>query len=240
VKQPAAKVLRRFLLSEVPSTVWEERGLIARAGAVLAIGLFVGGAVAYADAGVARFLISSEVAQRVEEGAAWTDSIEQNGSYAQASAQIIINNVFVGLRVFVMGLLGGVATILGLLGNGISIGATFGYALRLGTAGTLLRFICAHGPVELTMVSVAGAAGMCLGRALLSPGRRTRMHALREEGARGIRLVVAASLGFMCIGTVEGFVSPGRMFPTPVNLALGLTLLAIFWMWVRAFGRPRA
>ena len=43
----------------------------------------------------------------------------------------------------------------------------------------------------------------------------------------------------MCVGTVEGFVSPGGMFPTPVNLALGLTLLGLFWAWVAAYGRPR-
>src|SRR6185503_1912174 len=117
------------------------------------------------DADVARFLISEDLARLVERGANWTDAIEQDGSYAQASVQIIFNNVFVGLRVFALGLLGGVATVLGLLSNGVQIGATFGYALKVGTAGTLLKFICAHEPVELTMVSVAGAAGMCLGRA---------------------------------------------------------------------------
>ncbi len=239
VKPPLGRALRRYLLHEVPRTVWSERALIARAGAVLAIGLFVGGAVAYANADLARVLVGDNVARHVEDGAAWTDAIEQNGSFAQASVQIIFNNVFVGLRVFAFGLLGGVATILGLLSNGVQIGATFGYALRLHTAETLLRFVCAHGPVELTMVSVAGAAGMCLGRALLSPGHRTRTRALREEGARGVRLLVAASMGFLCIGTVEGFVSPGRMFPTPVNLGIGLTLLALFWTWVRVYGaRP--
>lgn len=235
---PAGKALRRFLLVEVPATVWSERRLVGRAAAVLALGLFVGGGVAYADDGLARVLVGDDVARMVEAGAAWTDQIERGNTFAQASVQIILNNIGVGARVFVLGLLGGVATILGLLANGVQIGATFGYALRLGTADTLLRFILAHGPVELTMVCVAGAAGMCLGRALLSPGRRTRLMALREEGARGVRLVAAASLGFLVIGTVEGFISPGKMFPAVVNASLGLSLLALFWAWVAAYGRP--
>lgn len=234
----ARSAFRRFFLVEVPATVWSERGLVARAGAVLAIGLFVGGGVAWADGALARALVGDDVANMVERGATWTNQIEQAGSFAEASTQIILNNIGVGLRVFALGLLGGVATILGLLSNGVQIGATFGYALRLETAGTLLRFILAHGPVELTMICVSGAAGMCLGRALLSPGRRTRLQALREDGARGVRLVAAATLGFLCIGTVEGFISPGQLFPAPMNAALGLGLLALFWGWIVAFGRP--
>lgn len=233
---PLGKAARRFFLHEVPSTVWAERGLVARAGAVLGLGLFIGGAVAFADADLARALIGDQVAAAVEKGASWTNAIEENNSFAQVSVQIILNNVGVGVRVFALGILGGVATLLGLLSNGLQIGATFGYALKLGTADTLLRFILAHGPVELTMIAVAGAGGMCLGRALLSPGRRTRLQALREEGARGAALVVAASMGFLVIGSVEGFVSPGQMFPAALNGAIGLALLALFWAWVRAFG----
>lgn len=234
-RAPLRASVRRFFFFEVPSTVWAERGLIARAGAVLALGLFIGGSLAFADAELARALIGNDIAGAVERGANWTSAIEEENAFAQASLQIIINNVGVGLRVFALGIVGGIATMLGLLLNGLQIGATFGYALRLDTADTLLRFVLAHGPVELTMISVAGAGGMCLGRALLSPGRRTRLQALREEGARGAKLVVAASLGFICIGCVEGFVSPGALFPWFVNATIGFTLLALFWAWVRAF-----
>lgn len=240
-RAPLVPTVKRFFFHEVPKTVWAERPLIARAGAVLALGLFVGGAIGFADVDMARALIGEDIAAAIEKGASWTDSVEAEGAFAQASVQIIINNVGVGLRVFALGIIGGVATLLGLLSNGLQIGATFGYAIRLDTADTLLRFVLAHGPVELTMISVAGAGGMCLGRALLSPGRRTRLRALREEGARGAKLAVAASVGFICIGCVEGFVSPGSYFPWPVNLAIGLTLLALFWSWVRAFAsRPPA
>lgn len=237
-KAPLVVTVKKLFLFEVPATVWAERKLIATAGAILGVGLFVGGSLAFADAELARALIGDDIAAAIEGGASWTNSIEREGQFATASVQIILNNVGVGLRVFAYGLLGGVGTMLGLLSNGLQIGATFGYALQLDTADTLLRFVLAHGPVELTMISVAGAGGMCLGRALVSPGRRTRLQALREEGARGAKLVVAASLGFLCIGCVEGFISPGALFPWQVNATIGLGLLALFWFWVRAFSRP--
>ncbi|OGQ20209.1 MAG: hypothetical protein A2138_09450 [Deltaproteobacteria bacterium RBG_16_71_12] len=239
-RAPARLALARFLGRDVPATVWAERTLVARAATILALGLLLGGGIAYGDTELGQALVGDQLAGEIERGAAWTDRIEADGSFAQASAQIIVNNVMVGVRVFALGLIGGVATLLGLLSNGVQIGAVFGYALRLGTADTLMRFVLAHGPVELTSICIAGAGGMCLGRALISPGRRTRMRALREEGARGVRLLTAAVLGFLCIGIVEGFVSPGRAFPAWLNAALGLGLWLLFWGWVRAFGVPAA
>lgn len=238
-RRPARRALARFFGHEVPAAVWAERALVARAATVLTLGLVLGGALAYGDADLAQALVGEQIAEQIERGAAWTDRIEADGTFAQASAQIIVNNVLVGARVFAMGLLGGVATLLGLVSNGVQIGAVFGYALRLGTADTLLRFILAHGPVELTSICVAGAGGLCLGRAIIAPGRRTRMRALREEGARGARLLAAAVLGFLCIGTVEGFISPGRAFPTWLNATLGLGLWLLFLGWVRAYGAER-
>ena len=52
-----------------------------------------------------------------------------------------------------------------------------------------------------------------------------------------MRLVAAAIVGFVVIGTVEGFISPGSYFPWPVNLTVGLSLLGLFIWWVRSAGR---
>jgi uncharacterized membrane protein SpoIIM required for sporulation len=238
VSSARAGTWRTFFAIEVPRTVWRERALVARAGFVLAIGLGLGFVLAFSDAELARALVGDDLAARIEHGANWTDRIAEDNSFAGTAVTIILNNVGVGLRVFALGLLGGVASILGLLSNGVQIGAAFGYAARLGTAGTLARFILAHGPVELTMVSIAGAAGLCLGRALLSPGRRTRAVALREEGAVGGKLVVAAAIGLIGIGTVEGFVSPGRYMPWGVNAAIGVALWLLYAAWVRS-ARPQ-
>lgn len=234
----ARLMLRRFFFVDVPATVWAERGLVTRCAAVLTLGALLGGALAFGDPDLARAIVGDDTAQRIEEGANWTNAIEREGSYASTSIGIILNNVGVGLRVFAVGILGGIATLLGLLLNGVQLGAVFGYALRLDTAETLARFIVAHGPVELSMICVAGAAGMCLGRAVVAPGQRTRLRALREEGARGARLATFATVGFFVIGGVEGFVSPGSYFPTAVNALIGVCLWLLFLFWAWRFGRP--
>jgi uncharacterized membrane protein SpoIIM required for sporulation len=218
---------------EIPQAVWAERAGVARSAVVLAGACVIGWTLAWLDPSVGRALIGDELTQLVEQGASWTDQIERDGRYLQATLSITFNNVMVGLRVFVLGVLGGVATILGLVSNGLSLGATFGMAMRQDTADTLLRFIVAHGPVELSMVCVAGAAGLCLSRAVVSPGARSRVQALREEGRRGFLLVAFATVGFVVIGTVEGFVSPGSFFPTTAKVALGVVLWLLFFLWAR-------
>jgi len=236
---PLGPRLQHFLGTEVPSAVWAERGGVLRAALVLSGAGVVGFSLAFLDPSLSRALIGDGLTELVEQGANWTNQIERDGQYLQASLQIIFNNVGVGLRVFAVGILGGVATVLALVGNGLSLGATFGTAFRLDTHETLARFILAHGPVELSMVCVAGAAGFCLGRAVLAPGARTRVQALREEGRRGFLLVTFATVGFLFIGTVEGFISPGAHFPVAANAAVGIGLWLLFFGWAR-LGQPRA
>ena len=234
---PLGPRLQHFFGTEVPTAVWAERAGVLRAALVLSGAGVVGFSLAFLDPSLSRALIGDGLTELVEQGANWTNQIERDGQYLQASLQIIFNNVGVGLRVFAVGILGGVATVLALISNGLSLGATFGTAFRLDTHETLARFILAHGPVELSMVCVAGAAGFCLGRAVLAPGARPRVQALREEGRRGFLLVTFATVGFLFIGTVEGFISPGAQFPTVANAAVGIGLWLLFFGWAR-LGRP--
>jgi uncharacterized RDD family membrane protein YckC len=230
---PLWPALQQLIGHEIPAAVWSERAGIVRAAVVLFGSGVLGFALAFLEPSLGRALIGDALTELVEQGARWTDQIERDGRYLQATLSIVFNNSLVGLRVFALGVLGGVATVLGLVSNGLSLGATFGTAVRLDTHETLARFIVAHGPVELSMICVAGAAGFCLGRAVLSPGARTRVQALREEGRRGFLLVAFATIGFIVIGTVEGFVSPGAHFPTAGNAVVGVALWLLFFGWAR-------
>ncbi len=226
-----------FFLDDVPLVVWAERGTIGRAALVFAGAFVVGGALSFIDLDVGRAFIGDDLMGLVQQGATWTDAIERDGRHLQATVEIGANNIGVGLRIFALGLLGGLATVLALVFNGLSLGATFGTAIHLDTADTLARFIIAHGPVELSMICVAGAGGFCLGRAVLAPGQRPRLVALREEGRRGLHLLAFAVVGFASIATVEGFISPGRHFPLAVKIAVGAGSWLLFFAWARR-GRP--
>jgi uncharacterized membrane protein SpoIIM required for sporulation len=222
---------------DVPRAVYAERRTIARAAVIFAISFVVGGALSFIDLDVARSLIGDDLMGLVEGGATWTDAIERDGEYLRTTLSVGFNNIVIGARMFALGIASGIATLIALVLNGVSLGATFGAAFRLDTAATLLRFIVGHGPVELSMVCVAAAAGFVLGRAVLSPGELSRVQALRNAGRTGLLLSLFATTGFAAIATVEGFISPGAHFPLVVKVAVGVGSWALFAAWA-ARGRP--
>jgi uncharacterized RDD family membrane protein YckC/uncharacterized membrane protein SpoIIM required for sporulation len=239
-REPILQRLRQFWVTDIPAAVYAERRLIATAGVILTLAASTGFALAFANGEMGRALVGDSLATQIEKGAVWTNSIEEQGMFAQAAVEIIFNNIRVGFVAFVFGLLGGVGTLFVLVANGLHLGSVFGYASRLDSAEHLGRFVLAHGPVELSAICVAAAAGFCLGRAILNPGYQTRMQAIRKQGAIGFRLVLAATVGFLFIGGVEGFMSPGKYFPWQLNAMAGIAAWSLFFFWVKTRGAPGA
>jgi uncharacterized membrane protein SpoIIM required for sporulation len=212
-QMPAATVsvsafasLRRFLRSDVPVAVRTDVALVKIAAALFAVGA-------------------------VKQGANWTDAIESSGTSIASSLQIIFNNLLVALRLVLFGVLVVPAALM-LVGNGMTIGAVVGMAAREGTSSTLLRFLVAHGPVEFTAVCIAGGAGFCVARAWMVPGMRTRARAFRDEAQQAVRLLTATVVLLVCIGTVEGFVSPGTLVPFFVQAAVSVVAVTSTWRWL--------
>jgi uncharacterized membrane protein SpoIIM required for sporulation len=105
------------------------------------------------------------------------------------------------------------------------------YCFDRGLGPRALGFIGAHGPVELSAIVIAGAAGLIIGQALIDPDELPRAEALRRRSLDGVRLLVGCAPFIVLIGLVEGFVSPGDLFPGTVKVALGLLLGAAFWAY---------
>jgi uncharacterized membrane protein SpoIIM required for sporulation len=102
---------------------------------------------------------------------------------------------------------------------------------------SILTFMAAHGPVELSIICISGGAGLIVGHALVAPGELPRAEALRLRAARAVRMVLGCAPALAAIGVVEGFVSPGDLFSPLLKLLLGLSLFAGFWAWLVASGR---
>ena len=130
------------------------------------------------------------------------------------SSRVMTNNVQVAFLAAAGGVLAGLGTALILVVNGIHLGSAFALFDAHG-AGTLLWvFVLPHGVLELTAIVISGAAGLVLARAIVAPGRRTRAHALRDEGRAMLSLVAGAGVLLILAGLIEGFVSPARIDAT--------------------------
>ena len=139
----------------------------------------------------------------------------------------IMNNIGIGFRTFASGLLLGVGSVFILLVNGISIGAAAGHLTGIGYGGSFWPFVSGHAPYELTAIAISGAAGLLLGKAIVAPGRRTRLAALRANARDAIILVGGAALMLLLAAVFEAFWSSGPA-PSSVKYAVG----ALGWLLV--------
>jgi uncharacterized membrane protein SpoIIM required for sporulation len=140
------------------------------------------------------------------------------------------NNTGIGFRTFASGLFFGLGSVATLLFNGVQIGAAAGHMTHLGYIRTFWGFVAGHSALELNAIVLSGAAGFVLGMALLAPGRRTRLRALREEAKNALLLMYGAAGMFILAAMVEAFWSPARLVPPEVKYLVGIG------MWVMVLG----
>lgn len=156
---------------------------------------------------------------------------------AEMSAFIFTNNIRVSMLAFAAGITLGIGTAYLLVMNGILLGALAGLAVAAGNGRPFFELVTAHGVLELSCIVVAGAAGLRIGWAIVSPGYRRRAEALQEEARAAVELLLGTSAWLVVAGLVEGFVTPAGI-GLDAALAIGFGLGAVFWAlaWWRGRG----
>lgn len=171
-------------------------------------------------------IASDRMIDGVEHGHLWTDQVFSLVPPELLSARIFSNNVVVTLGAFCSGILFGLGTFYMISFNGLMLGGLLAFTHQHGLAHGLVRFILAHGPVELSVICLAGAAGTALGESLIRPRLDSRAESLRRRAAELGPLLVACALLLLGSGLIEGFISPNPRFSIPFRVAVGLG----YWM----------
>ncbi len=152
----------------------------------------------------------------------------------------IWNNVRIGFQTFAGGLLAGVGTAWFLGANGIVIGAVAGYLTQVGYSETFWSFVAGHSSLELLAIVLAGAAGLRLGLAVISPGNLSRKSALMAAAKPAVRLMYGAALMFGAAAFVEAFWSPLIEVPFNIKIIVGISGWALLLLYFAFAGRARA
>lgn len=150
----------------------------------------------------------------------------------------IWNNIRIGFQTFAGGLLAGVGSIWFLAANGVVIGAVAGYLTQIGYTQTFWSFVAGHSSLELVAIAIAGAAGLRLGMAVISPGNRSRRAALVAAAKPAVRLMYGAAMMFLAAAFVEAFWSPITEVGFTTKIVVGVSgwvmLLGYFLLGGRA------
>ena len=149
----------------------------------------------------------------------------------------IANNVRIDFQCFAGGIAFGVGAIFFLLYNGLVIGGVAGSLTQLGYIETFWGFVAGHSAFELTGAVLSGAAGLKIGYALIAPGNRSRVEALKAAArVAGGLLAGAATLTFLA-AFIEAFWSPNRSVPVTVKYGVGIALWIATWAYLGLAGR---
>jgi len=250
-----------FITADLPRTVRRRAGYIWAAAAVLVLFGVIGYVSCLLNTDLAESVLGAFQPNMLRE---WQTTLETADKQEQlrlaaqieesqrsfAAVAITFNNIKVGVTAFVLGIAGGLPTIIALAFNGFLLGAVAflyfvtppGFEINLGMY--FLAGIAPHGSIELPAICVAGGAGMLLGFSWLFPGQRSRGEALREAARDSGRLVAACALTLVVAGLIEGFITP---LPPPsvvpadlwfwAKIIFGGCVFALWLLWLLSGGR---
>lgn len=221
--------LRHLYAVEIPATVQELKPYLLGVWLLFALSTGAGWWLIHTWPTLVGLVASPQMVRHVEHGELWTDGILNITPSSLLSIRIFTNNIAVTIFACVAGIFYGLGTFYVIANNGLMLGGVFAFTRIHGLDGDLLKFIFAHGTVELSMICLGGAAGVALGESLIRPKLASRRDSLQQCTARIARLFAALIPLLIICGLLEGFVSPDPAIGWPVRLVLGLANLGLMY-----------
>jgi len=172
------------------------------------------------DASFARLILGDAyinlTVNNIEEG----DPLAIYGMHTQMDMffKITFNNIRVSFVNFILGIFTVFGTAWVMLKNGIMVGVfiTFFDGYNLLSEAMLVIFI--HGALELSAITISGAAGFVLGNSFIFPGTYKRSVSFVKGVKEGIKMLVSLIPVFIVAGFLESFVT--RYTSMPLFLSL--------------------
>jgi uncharacterized membrane protein SpoIIM required for sporulation len=150
---------------------------------------------------------------------------------------IMVNNITVAIEAFAGGMLLGIPAILIEGYNGIMLGTVGTMTGQYGLAGGFWSFVFPHGVIELSVIFMAGGAGLMIGDSILRPGPLRRRDALVRAARHALQLTLGGAALLVIAGTIEGFFSPSDA-PEWSKFAVGIVSGVLLYSYLLG-SRPK-
>lgn len=233
-RRGAWRALGGFFSRTFPAAVWGSRRFVLVSTLcfflpAIGMGVWLANSPAVLDA-----TIPPELQELIAESE--FEAYYSSDAASNFAGYVTVNNIQVAFLAFALG----IVPLLGpgwiLVLNGLNVGVMAAVMHRADAAATFWGLILPHGLLEIAAILVAGAAGLRLSWAIVAPGDRLRLDALREEGQRAVVVVGGLVVCFIVAGLIEGFVTPSDM-PTALRIAVGVAVLVTFIAYVVLLGQ---
>jgi uncharacterized membrane protein SpoIIM required for sporulation len=232
-----------FFLREFPREVRRQWPFVAVAGATFFIPFLAGVIALQWFPDFVYYLVSPERLSRIQS--MYSDDSMRLGAERGADTDIqmfgfyIFNNVRIDLQCLAGGVFFGLGTLAVLLSNGVFFGAIAGHLTQAGLGHNFWGFVVGHSAPELLGMTLASAAGLMIGYALVAPGRMTRVAALKERARPAAVMLYGSAFMTACAAVIEAFWSSRVDLPLELKLTVGAIVGALTVAFLALGGRER-
>jgi uncharacterized membrane protein SpoIIM required for sporulation len=140
---------------------------------------------------------------------------------------ITLNNIRVAAFAFIFGVLCSIGTLYIMMQNGIMLGSFLYFFYDKNLLWESSRTIWIHGTIEISVIVIAGCAGLVLGNGILFPATYSRLEAFKRSMKDGLKIMVSTIPFFIIAGFLEGFVTRHTEMPDWLAISIILTSLSL-------------
>ena len=160
-------------------------------------------------------------------------AIYKGGSEIGSFLGITINNIRVALLAYAFGVITSLGTAYILFSNGVMLGAFITFFYTRDVFFEANKQIWLHGTIEISVIIVAGCAGLIMGNSILFPKTFSRRVSFMKGAKDGLKVVVSTIPFFILAGFIEGFITRYSNMPDWLAfLIIGTSLLLILYYYV--------
>jgi uncharacterized membrane protein SpoIIM required for sporulation len=219
-----------FWQNDLPAVMYACRPQLLLSTLLFVLGVTIGWVSGVYHPEFARIILGDGYVQMTES---FIESGDPMAVYKQMDPwpmflMIAWNNAKVSFIMFALGIFFSAGTILAMLRNSIMVGAFVFFFYEKGLFRESFLTIMMHGTIELSVLILAGTAGIVAGRGLVFPGTYSRMTAFVISGRQGIKIMMGLLPFEIFAAFIEGYVT--RYTETPDFIRGLLILLSLLVM----------
>jgi uncharacterized membrane protein SpoIIM required for sporulation len=154
-------------------------------------------------------------------------AIYKSGGEIGTFLGITINNIRVAFLAYAFGVITSVGTAYVLFRNGVMLGAFFTFFYNEGLLFEASKSIWLHGTIEISVIVIAGCAGLVMGNSILFPKTYSRRVSFIKGAKDGLKIVVSTIPFFIIAGFIEGFITRYSNMPVWLAMTIIFSSLAI-------------
>ena len=233
-KKESGNRLFNFWLTEFPLFFRQYQQTLGIAFLIFGIATVIGSISALNDSSFVRLILGdgyvNETLNNIEAGD--PAAIYKGGSEIGSFLGITINNIRVAFLAFAFGVITSIGTVYILFSNGIMLGAFITFFYTKGVFFEANKQIWLHGTIEISVIIVAGCAGLIMGNSILFPKTYSRRASFMKGAKDGLKVVVSTIPFFIVAGFIEGFITRYTDMPNWLAfLIIGASLVLILFYY---------